>query len=267
MRDFNTASGAASNYGKCDGLRMGSLRGVPPPAAVLRAQALGGLRDIRWRDLDSDAVHTGFDCKITRSSAGSAPVGSRGVALSPRGGGWLVEVSGRRWVIPTDHLAILPTRYLGIQLGGRTQCGVRGMPRCSRVPAVAGRLQSLRATGLPATIYGRTTVIKTLVFSKAIFYLTNQAPIGLDDIVRDWSRTLTDVQWTTAAGDEREAAGERRGHPPALVAHDTAVQDHGDFGARALDVSSFVDALHATWLRRLTDPAPQPWRNVLWGAW
>mgnify|MGYP001176516041 CR=1 FL=1 len=35
-------------------------------------------------------------------------------------------------------------------------------------------------------------------------------------------------------------------------------------GARALDTTAFVDSLHATWIKRLLDPAPQTWKNILW---
>ena len=55
-----------------------------------------------------------------------------------------------------------------------------------------------------------------------------------------------------------------RGAPPSLIPHDVIVQDHGEGGQRALHVPCFTDSLRATWITRLLDPAPQPWKNILW---
>ena len=43
MEDYHLASGAATNWGKTEGLRLGSLRGVAPSDAVLGDPRVGNL--------------------------------------------------------------------------------------------------------------------------------------------------------------------------------------------------------------------------------
>ena len=81
-------------------------------------------------------------------------------------------------------------------------------------------------------------------------------------MVDAWSRECWDMLWSTSTGDARDAAGGVRGRPPSLVRHDTAAQDHCDGGCRALHLPLFTKALHTTWVRRVIDPAPQPWKNL-----
>ena len=64
MDTYHLASGAATNWGKTEGLRFGSLRGVSPTAAELDAAGVGDLRRVRWMDVDTDTVHTGCTAQI-----------------------------------------------------------------------------------------------------------------------------------------------------------------------------------------------------------
>ena len=40
-------------------------------------------------------------------------------------------------------------------------------------------MHALRVSGLPKTLYGRVIVQKTLLMGKAVFFATNQAPVGV----------------------------------------------------------------------------------------
>ena len=53
---------------------------------------------------------------------------------------------------------------------------------------LAARLQSLRTTRGARTWYGRVTVLKTLVFSIANFYVMNQSPDNLPALMSQWSQ-------------------------------------------------------------------------------
>ena len=157
---------------------------------------------------------------------------------------------------------MLATRYLGIYLGGPQAVRRDWSERISG--SLTARIQQIVSAGVPPSCYGRATAQKTLVISKVVFYATNQMPVNFSPLLNAWTRELWDLYFSTRAGDEREAAGEARGRPPTLVRHATVVQDHGDGGARALDTPAFLDALRATWVRRLIDPAPQTWKNIIW---
>ena len=124
--------------------------------------------------------------------------------------------------------------------------------------AITERVKSILRAGLPPTRYGRTTVQKTLLISKVVFAVTNQAPVENERVVDTWAKQMGHVLWATRSGDEREAAHLDRGAPPSLIPHDVIVQDHGEGGQRALHVPCFTDSLRATWITRLLDPAPQP---------
>ena len=52
MADYHLAAGAATNWDKTVGLRLGSLRGCTPSQAEL--DAAGDLHQVGWRDVDSD---------------------------------------------------------------------------------------------------------------------------------------------------------------------------------------------------------------------
>ena len=132
------------------------------------------------------------------------------------------------------------------------------------VSGIADRLESLRAAGLPGTVYGRVLCQKNLLFGKAVFFVMNQLPSNLGGMLKDWQSQFADLLWSTTSGDHRAAAGEQRGRPPALVRLSTAAQDHSDGGCRALHVTRFAEALRVTWVRRLLDPCEQPWKNLVW---
>ena len=121
-----------------------------------------------------------------------------------------------------------------------------------------------RAAGLPRTVYGRAIVQKVLLMGSAVFFVTNQCPNGLSHLVREWSRQMWDLLWSTSTGDAREAAGADRGRPPSLVRHATTVQDYADGGARALHVERFFHALRISWVLRVLDPMPSIWKNLFW---
>ena len=53
------------------------------------------------------------------------------------------------------------------------------------------------------------------------------------------------------------------GAPLWLVKEMAAIQDHRDGGIRMLEPWLFTKALQATWIRRLLDPAPQQWKNIV----
>ena len=99
--------------------------------------------------------------------------------------------------------------------------------------------------GLPSTSFGRTTVIKTLIFNIANFFLMNQVPPHLSNLLDTWCQELWGVFWSTDAGDRREWAGGSRGPPTFLVRQSTITADHRDGGVRALAPRTFTDALRA----------------------
>ena len=50
----------------------------------------------------------------------------------------------------------------------------------------------------------------------------------------------------------------------SAVSRDVLVQDYHEMGVRCQDVESFVDALYVRWLRRIADPAPQPYKGLVY---
>ena len=117
MEDYHLAAGAATNWGKTEGLRLGSLRGALP-GAVVHAPGVGALSRIRWLDIDSDAVHAGCTAQVwglpDRPQINLKPC----VVLADGGGGrWEVEVGGNRFTVATAHLRVTATRFLGPWLG------------------------------------------------------------------------------------------------------------------------------------------------------
>ena len=114
MEDYHLAAGAATNWGKTEGLRLGSLRGTPPSAADLDALGVGALRQIRWLDIDSDAVHAGCTAQVwglpDRPQINLKPC----VVLADGGRGqWEVDVGGSRHTVAAAQLRVTATRFLG----------------------------------------------------------------------------------------------------------------------------------------------------------
>ena len=167
-------------------------------------------------------------------------------------------MGGDEHTLPASALSVLPTRYLGVFLGGTLT--VQRHWEQHIAPRVTSKIQQLLHAGLPKTCYGRTLAIKTHAFASVIFHITNQAPFDLDPILGNWTRQFWDLYWATDAWQKNPAGG----HPPSLVRHTTEVQDHSDGGTRALHPTEFAASLHATWIRRLINPSPQPWKNILW---
>ena len=232
MTAYNRASGGATNWSKCDGLRLGTLQGSVPDRALLDDPRVGDMRDIRWRDVDNDEVHAGCNVRIVHNAPMPELNGKAGHAVSSLGlGSWVVAVGERRFTIPASELEVMPTRYLGIHLGGPQS--VKRMWESKVVGAISRRFEQLLVTGLPATLAGRCMVQKTLLFSKVVFYVTNQSMPGFETVLNQWKKELSEVLWASQAGNERVAAGDHRGRPPALVHHECVVQDHRDRGARA----------------------------------
>ena len=120
MRDYNQASGARSNWDKCDGLRLGALRGTLPDLNALAAADIGPMHRVRWRDLDNDHIHVGCDCQVEPNSHSPNLLGKKGVVLraAAQAAHWVVEVAGDHYTLPDAALSVLPTRYLGVFLGG-----------------------------------------------------------------------------------------------------------------------------------------------------
>ena len=133
------------------------------------------------------------------------------------------------------HLRVTATRFLGPWLGGDGAVARAWEARV--VSGIADRLESLRAAGLPSTVYGRILCQKNLLFGKAVFFVMNQLPSNLGGMLANWQSQFSDLLWSTTSGDHRAAAGEQRGRPPALVRLSTASQDHSDGGCRALHVA------------------------------
>ena len=152
-------------------------------------------------------------------------------------------------------------RYLGIHLGGDK--AVEKQWRDSIAVRVEKKLAGIWARGIPRSIFGRVAVQKNLVIATAVFYMTNQSPGNIRELLAGWARRLWDLIWATGAGEARLASGDRL-LPTSLVSHDTLIQDHADGGVRALAVTEFAEALRMTWIRRLMDPAPQLWKALVW---
>ena len=124
-----------------------------------------------------------------------------------------------------NHLRVLACRHLGIWLGGAEAVRTAWEQRVAG--KMAERLQFLRASGLPASVYGRVIVQKVLFLGIAVFYATNQAPRDMRDLVHGWSNECWRLFWESAAGAESTAAGLSGSRAPSLVCHATSVQDHG----------------------------------------
>ena len=88
----------------------------------------------------------------------------------------------------------------------------------------------------------------------------NQEPVDLDRIVADWTRRHWEFYESTKT--VREGSGLHSSI--ALVRRATACQDHASAGTLALDVTQMARSLQMTWVRRLLDPAPQVWKNIVW---
>ena len=263
VRTYNMASGADTNWRKCDGLRLGSLRGQHVPHQVLTHPSMQGMTEVRWRDLDSTQIHAGCDCEVAPTGPPHL-CGKKVIAVNRNYTAWEVQVGTTTEVVREDDLHILPTRYLGIYLGSPEAVQRRWDTHVSGT--LTDALAALTRVGVPRTISGRVLGQKNLAIAKVVFQLTNQSPPQWNQPQEAWQQQLTDFLWTTRAGDEREAAGQQRNRPPALVTLDAIAQDHSNGGARALIVQDFADALRATWVRKLLDPTPQPWKNLVWGG-
>ena len=94
---------------------------------------------------------------------------------------------------------------------------------------------------------------------KAWYLVANQSPPGgIDAGMREWEKEA----WSFFESTNHESAG--RG-PLASVKRTVLMQDHADTGVRCMDVENFVRAIYAIWaVRRLPDPSPMPWKNVVW---
>ena len=112
-------------------------------------------------------------------------------------------------------MRVLPTRYLGIFLGGPK--AVQHHWETKVAGSVTRRIEDPMRVGLPNTGYGRATVQKTLVISKVVFQATNQAPPNITPILDQWQRQMC---CRTCTGQPEPATNERRGgsavagHPP-----------------------------------------------------
>ena len=95
------------------------------------------------------------------------------VVLADGGRGqWEVDVGGSRHTVAAAQLRVTATRFLGPWLGGDEAVARAWEARV--VSGIADRLESLRAAGLPSTVYGRVLCQKNLLFGKAVFFVRNQ---------------------------------------------------------------------------------------------
>ena len=54
------------------------------------------------------------------------------------------------------------------------------------------------------------------------------------------------------------------GRGRSAVSRDVLIQDYHEMGVRCPDVESFTDALYVRWVRRLADPAPHPYKGLVY---
>ena len=123
----------------------------------------------------------------------------------------------------TDIDSDYAVRYLGIYLGSEPATAQIWSERIAG--RLTSRLNSLRATRGARTWYGRVTILKTLVFSIANFYLMNREPPNLAHLLDLWWQQLWRFFWDTPDVSGRDGW---------LVKADTLVQNYVDGGIRAL---------------------------------
>ena len=97
---------------------------------------------------------------------------------------------------------------------------------------------------MPATRAGRGTALKNSILAQAWFLVENQTPPNIEDMMEDWRKEA----WSFYANHAN------RTNCSTDISHTTLIQDYAEGGQRAPDVETFCRAIHATKLRRITEP-------------
>ena len=95
-----------------------------------------------------------------------------------------------------------------------------------------------------------TSFVKLVNSNGPILKLVNSTRI-----LYHWWQQLWRFFWDTPDVSDRDGW---------LVKADTLVQNYVDGGIRALHPHLFAESLRLTWIRRLLDPTPQVWKNLVW---
>ena len=95
------------------------------------------------------------------------------------------------------------------------------------------------------SLIGRVTVFKALAFSKIVFisYL-NEVP---EEIIEKIEKIQKDFIWE----DKK-----------TKIKHTTFITDYVDGGLKDIDIKSKIESLHLSWLKRLYDKNPHPWKKI-----
>ena len=157
--------------------------------------------------------------------------------------GW---IEGRDIQITDD-----PVRYLGIFLGAPS--AVKTVWESRITAKMQRRWANWRSRAMPKTRGGRNVVNRNSVLSCGWYAVEGQWIPGLQDILEGWRQ-----------GAWNFFEGSNVGRGRSAVSRDVLIQDYHEMGVRCPDVESFVDALYVRWVRRLADPAPHPYKGLVY---
>ena len=157
--------------------------------------------------------------------------------------GW---IEGRDIQITDD-----PVRYLGIFLGAPS--AVKTVWESRITAKMQRRWANWRSRAMPKTRGGRNIVNRNSVLSCGWYAVEGQWIPGLQDILEGWRQ-----------GAWNFFEGSNVGRGRSAVSRDVLIQDYHEMGVRCPDVESFVDALYVRWVRRLADPAPHPYKGLVY---
>lgn len=206
MQLYERASGAATNWNKTVGIRLGTLNGATPAPSD---DVPPDMATIAWHDSHTEQ----------------------------------------------------PQRYLGVWLGSEDAVqSVWARKVSAKLLARIHHNQKRR----PATWRGRAGTLKTLCFSTAVYHILNQHPKELHALITEWQSEAWRFHEATAHGERAAAERGDAVRTQALVRRVCAIQKPENGGSAALDVQRSVDALRLTWILRLLDPSPQPWKGLIW---
>ena len=133
-------------------------------------------------------------------------------------------------------------RYLGIFLGAPEQVAKKWKQRTS--DRIQKKATMWREKRMPATRAGRGTALKNSILAQAWFLVENQTPPNIEAMMEDWRKEA----WSFYANHAN------RSNCSTDISHTTLIQDYAEGGQRAPDVETFCRAIHATKLRRITEP-------------
>ena len=144
-----------------------------------------------------------------------------------------------------------PVRYLGIFLGAPS--AVKAVWDSRITGKMKRRWASWRTRSMPKTRNGRNVVNRNSVLACGWYAVEGQWIPELPAILEEWRQEA----WHFFEGSNV-------GHGRSAVSRDVLVQDYHEMGVRCQDVESFVDALYVRWVRRIADPAPQPYKGLVY---